>query len=223
MKTQRNRGGLVLALALAFVGACGSSTGTTASEAGTGTGATSSDITTYQQLASDARSAASAYDTAMTGSNLTLASCHSIHDGYDAQVRPWVSLMVQMAGPMDDYMNAHGGEGNADLRCGSATLLDELDYHRSIACTFPTVAADREEAARHVAAMNSYAGHLWNRCGEMLGSTTGGACCNWAPRMNGCELWSSTCCSGMMRHGCCGGMMGGGGMMHGGDCCGAGW
>lgn len=220
MRTTKNGVGPAFGLALAVVvGACGGATNDTT---GPGAGTTSSDITTYQQLASDTRSAASAYGVAMMGSSVTLASCKSVHDAYDAQVRPWVSKMVQMAGPMDDYLDAHGGGASADMRCVSATLLDELDYHRSIACTFPSVAADQNEAARHAAAMGSYAGHLWDRCGEMLGGGNGGYCCDWGPMMNGCQNWSSTCCSGMMRSGCCGGMMGGGGMMHGESCCGSG-
>ena len=60
-----------------------------------------------------------------------------------------------------------------------------------------------------------YASHLYARCGEMLanGNTSG-------PMMHGCENWSATCCTPMMRAGCCAEMMGGGGMMHGSDCCG---
>lgn len=155
----------------------------------------------------------------MVGPGVTPTTCKNIHDDYDAQVRPWVSQMVQMAGEMDGWMGNHGGGANADMRCAAATMMDDLDHHRSVACTLPDLAADQAEATRHVDAMNSYAGHLWHRCGEMLGGTNGGTCCNWEPMMNGCGSWSATCCSGMMRWGCCGGMMGGG-MMHGGDCCG---
>ncbi|MEW5208169.1 hypothetical protein, partial [Bacillus cereus] len=74
---------------------------------------------------------------------------------------------------MDDFIDGHGGSAYADMRCASATMLNELDYHRTVACTFPGLAADQAEASRHAVAMNSYAGHAWNRCGEMLGSGQG--------------------------------------------------
>jgi hypothetical protein len=184
------------ALALGAIVACG----------GTSTGAPGaggrSDITTYEQLASNTQLAVSSYRTAMAGSNITPTTCDEIHDQYDARVRPWISRMMQMAGAMDDFMGDHGGGSRADMTCGSATMMDELDHHRSVACTLATVAADRAEAARHADAMSSYARHAWDRCVEMSGAADGGT---WGPMMNGCESGSSTCCSGVMRTAdCCG-------------------
>lgn len=209
-------------LSLLVLAACGGSTSggaPTGIDGGVGAGSANSDITAYQQLAADTRSAASTYRTSMTGASASATDCMSIHDRYDALVRPWVSQMVQMAGEMDGFIDDHGGSTVADMRCTSATMMNELDYHRSIACTFSSLLADQSEATRHADAMNSYAGHVWGRCGEMLGYGAGG-CCNWGPMMNGCQDWSATCCSRMMRWDCCGQMMGGG--MQSGNCCGDG-
>lgn len=208
------------ALALGICAACGGSTSgssSTSADAGT-TGTTSSSITSYQELAGNTRSAANSYRANTTGPQATSASCRDVHDQYDAQVRPWVSRMVQMGRDLDDFMGGHGGSAYADMRCASATMMDELDHHRSVACTLTSLAANQAEAARHADAMNSYAGHAWDRCGQMLGSFNGSG--SWGPMMAGCENWSGTCCSSMM-WGCCGGMMGGRGMMNGDNCCGA--
>ena len=187
--------------------------------AGGSAGTTTADITEYQTLSSNVQSAAAAYGA--SAANITLATCKSVEDHYDAEVRPWITSMVHMAGGLDAYISDHGGGGAADLGCASASMLDELDYHRSVACTYSSAAADQNEAARDANALASYASHARTRCGEMLGSGPG-ECCNWGPMMNGCGSWSSTCCSSMMRWGCCGAMMGGG-MMGGGTCCGSGW
>ena len=202
------------AVTLTALSACGGSTSST-TPMGTGTGTTSGDITSYQQFAVNVQSTAAAYGTTMAGAGVTSTSCEGIHDQYDGQVRPWVSQMMQMGGHMDDFIDGHGGASDADMMCGSSTMMDELDHHRSIACTLADLGADRAEAARHAQAMNGYASHLYARCGEMLANGN-----TWGPMMHGCENWSATCCTPMMRAGCCAEMMGGGTMMHGSECCG---
>lgn len=187
---------------------------------------TRAEIIQYQRLSTKVQSAAGVYGATMTTGGVTAAGCNKIHDAYDAQVRPWISSMVQMAGTMDGYISDHSGGSAADMRCAAATMLNELDYHRSVACTFSSLAADQAEAVRDADALTSYANHIWTRCREMLGDSTG-ACCSWGPMMSGCANWGSTCCSSMMRWGCCGDMMsrGGtkhGGLMHGGSCCASG-
>lgn len=209
------------ALALLVAAACGSPS-TNWLESGGSIDAPRADITEYQTLSAEVQSAATAYATTMAGTSVTTANCKSIHNQYDRRVRPWISRMLDMAGEMDVHIANHGGVAAADMMCAAASMLDEIDYHRSIACTFASLEADRDEAARDVSAIASYAGHVHTRCAEMLGGTDG-TCCNWGPMMNGCANWTSTCCRSGMRWGCCGGMVTGGGMMHGGSCCGSGW
>jgi hypothetical protein len=202
--------------AVVAIAACG---GTAASSSTAG-----SEITSYQTLAATVQSVSATYSTTMLGP--TSEDCQRIHDQYDAQVRPIVSQIVQMGGTMDTFLDSQGAATSADMRCDSATMMDELDFHRSVACTFSGLNANQAEATRHADAMSSFAGHILDRCDEMLAAirgTTGNATGNnWAPMMSGCERWSATCCSAMMRSGCCGGNMGRDGMTNGETCCGSG-
>jgi hypothetical protein len=153
------------AAALAVVG-CGSSS------SGPSTGpavATSAAISQYQDLASQAQSAALGYGTAMSGPGMTVSGCAAAHDAYDAQVRPWISQMVQMSGSMDGFMDAHGGNAYADMACVAKAMLQELDAHHLVACTFATLSGDQTEAGRHVGAIASYTAHVSDRCGQMAG------------------------------------------------------
>ncbi len=94
--------------------------------------------------------------------------------------------MVQMGREMDDFMDDHGGSPYADMMCTSTAMMDELDHHRAVACMLASLAANQAEAERHADAMRAYAGHVRDRCGQMLGSDGRGACCNWGPMMTGC-------------------------------------
>jgi hypothetical protein len=199
------------AFALVATAACGGSTASS--------GSTNSDITKYQELAATVQSVSANYSATMLGP--TAADCQRIHDQYDAQVRPLVSQMLQLGGAMDNLVDSHGGSTSADLSCASATIMDELNFHRSVACTLSGFSANQAEAARHADTMSSFAGHIADRCDEVL-AARGGAAVHWAPMMSGCETWSATCCSAMMRSGCCGGLMGRDGMMNGETCCGSG-
>lgn len=212
---------LVLAVAIVsviFVG-CGGRGGGSPSGSGSsasgsssgGTASTTSDITTYQQLSSDTQAAVDGYRTSMADAAVHAGDCQSVHDRYDADVRSSVTRMVQMAGGMDAFMDDHGGSTVVDVSCLSATMMDELDFHRSTACSFGDLAHDRAEVVRHTAAMTSYIGHARDRCEEMLGHGS------WAPAMHGCEDWAHTCCSGEMHSACCGGMTSGAAMSH--TCC----
>lgn len=203
-------GGFVVAL----VAACG---GSTSSDGTAGNGASGSDIATYQQLATDTRSAASSYRMSMMATDVTPASCQAIHDHYDGQVRPWLSRMMQMSPGMDDFMDAHDGTMAADMSCVSAAMMDELDHHRATACTFADVSADQAEAVRHSGAMVGYSGHCFDRSGEMMNGSHGGAW-SWGSMMDGCRGWQADGgiphdAPGDAQHD--GGMMQGGGMMGG--------
>ncbi len=150
---------------LAAVACGGSSSGANAGPAV----ASNAEISQYQTLTSQVRSAALSYGTMMAGSGMTASGCAAAHDTYDAQVRPWISQMEQMSGSMDAFRDAHGGQAYADMACVAGAMLQELDAHRVVACTFPTLSGDQTEAARHVGVMAAYADHVAARCGQMMG------------------------------------------------------
>lgn len=147
--------------------ACGGGAGT--SPTTPGTVADNATIAQYQDLTSSVQSAAVSYGGAMGAPSMTLAGCAAAHDAYDAQVRAWISQMVQMSASMDAFMDAHGGSAYVDMTCVANAMLQELDAHRLVACTFPTLSGDQTEAARHVGVMTSYSGHVYDRCGQMTG------------------------------------------------------
>ncbi len=153
--------------------ACGGSA--TSPQAGP-SGASSPAITQYQDLSASVQSAAVSYGTTTSGPGMTLEGCAAAHDAYDAQVRPWLSQMVQMSASMDAFMDAHDGSAYADMACVANAMLQELDAHRLVACTFSTLGGDQTEATRHVGVMTSYAGHAYDRCGQMMGGQY-----TWAP------------------------------------------
>ncbi|HSO39595.1 MAG TPA: hypothetical protein VLT33_44015 [Labilithrix sp.] len=191
-------------LLLAAIAACSGET--TVMRTGSD-GVAANDVATYEQLALHVQSAAESYRTNMMGAGMTsLASCQGMHDGYDSQVRPWISQMAQMSGGMDGEMGAHGGATSADMGCVSGRMMDELDHHRQVACTAPELPVDRSEATRHAGMMTSYGAHMRDRTGQMMNGLDGGTW-SWGPMMDGCQGWHD---GGTMRDG---GMMSDGGMM----------
>jgi hypothetical protein len=131
--------------------------------------ASSATIAQYQDLTAQVQSAALSYGAAMAGPGMTLDGCATAHDAYDTQVRPGISQMVQMSASMDAFMDGHGGSAYADMACVANAMLQELDAHRLVACTFSSVSGDQAEAARHVGVMAAFAGHASERCGQMMG------------------------------------------------------
>lgn len=163
-------------------------------------------VADYRALALNLDATAAVYGSNVDGPDMTtLAMCRSFHDQYDGQVRPWVSDMVRMSGMMENYMGSRDAGTIADFSCVSATMMDELNYHRSVACSSPDLEADRIEARRHVEAMQSYAVHMSTRCAEIIGLLDGGSG-SFGPMMQGCQDWDGHC-SSMMHNACCGGMM----------------
>ncbi len=156
-----------------------------------GTSAGASNITTYETLAGQVQSAATAYRAAMTAQGMTLQGCQPAHDQYDATVRPWIEQMVQMSGAMDGFMGAHQGADFEDMACVAQAMLGELDAHRQVACTLGDLGADQDEAVRHVGVMLEDAGHAYDRCVQMTGGMGGGSYA-WGPTMNGCGAPSGT-------------------------------
>lgn len=158
-------------------------------------------VANSQELAANVQTTAADYGSTMMASSTTADTCKPIHDQYDMHVRPWVSQILQTSGSMDSYIGQHGGGRSADDVCAAASMMDELDYHRSVACTFSDLAGSRAEAARHVNAMKSLASNVSTRCGEVT-VALGGASSNWSPAMQGCQNWDGRC-SAMMHAACC--------------------
>jgi len=177
---------------------------------------TTDDIAIYQQLAVKVQERATTYRMAMMAPETeTVADCQRMHEQYDAEVRPWVSRMVQMSGGMDRYMSDHGGSDVADHACVSGAMTHELDRHHAQACTLANLDADQEQAVRHVDAMLTYSGHMWDRSDQMVrGSDSGNW--HWGPMMAGCEDLDGHCPGMGYDDDCGGGMMDG---MAGGACC----
>lgn len=142
-------------------------------------------IATYQDLTGRVQSAALSYGATMSGPTMTVGDCAAAHDAYDAQVRPWVSQMVQMAGAMDGYIGAHDGYAYADMSCAASAMLGDLDAHHRVACNFLHPSDAQAEAARHVGVMTSYSAHMYDRCGQMMGGH-GGQGYTWGPNAMGC-------------------------------------
>lgn len=142
-------------------------------------------IATYQDLSGRVQSAALSYGATMSAPTVTVAGCSAAHDVYDAQVRPWVSQMVQMSGAMDGFIGAHDGAAFADMSCVANAMLADLDAHRRVACTFARLSDDQAEAARHAGVMTSYSAHVYDRCGQMMGGI-GGHGYMWGPNAAGC-------------------------------------
>jgi hypothetical protein len=130
-------------------------------------------IATFQELTANVQSAALAYGTTVSGPGMTTGACPAAHDAYDAEVRPWMSQLVQLSGRMDGFIDGHSGTTYADMSCVAHAMLDELDAHRHAACTFPTLPEDQAEVARHTGLVTSFAGHLYDRCGQMMGGLDG--------------------------------------------------
>lgn len=142
-------------------------------------------VVAYQDLADRVQTAALTYRATMGGPGMTAAGCSAAHDAYDAQVRPWLSDMVQRSGAMDDLIVAHDGAGYADMGCVTSAMMADLDAHRLAACTFGTLSEDRAESYRHADVIASYGAHVYDRCGQMTGGL-GGRGYMWGPMAPGC-------------------------------------
>lgn len=183
------------AAALVLAAGCGSAT---SPELTQGTGTPQSEVASYQSLAQKVQSAAASYGSSVAAQSMSsLAACRTLHNAYDAEVRPWIIRMNVVSSEMDRLIDQRGGAAYADIGCAAAGMLSELDHHAAIACSYANLSDDRTEAARDVNAMQGYALHISGRCGEMMsGLSCAGCMMHWGPMMQGCAGWH-------------GGMMGG--------------
>jgi len=155
--------------------------------------------TTFQTLDGRVQAEASAYRKRMTDGSTTLATCAAVHAEYDADVRPAIKEMMGMGSGLDDSVAVRGLGGDADFACVAASMLDELDYHRSLACGSSDLAANQAEAVRHADAMKAFARHVWDRCKQMTSDEAGVPASN--GMMDACQTWDGQCTATM--HDCC--------------------
>jgi len=173
-------------LGMVTVGLIAAACGGSSTDPGTGPGtADRASIASYQDLTERVQSAALSYGATMGAPGMTVAGCSAAHDAYDAQVRPWLSQMEQMSGSMDAFIDEHQGSSSADVSCVSSAMRDELEAHHLVACTFASLGDDQAEASRHADVMASYAAHVHDRCGQMMGGLDGHGY-RWGPTATAC-------------------------------------
>ncbi len=93
--------------------------------------------------------------------------------------------MAQMSGAMGSFIAAHDGSAFADTSYVASAMLADLDAHHRVACTFASLSDDQAEASRHADVIASYAAHVYDRCGQMIGGLDGRGY-TWGPMMTGC-------------------------------------
>jgi len=103
------------------------------------------------------------------------AACRTARTAYDAQVRPRIESMVALAPKVDRWLQARGPDEHADTGCAAATMLDELERHLAIACSFPDLAANRAESLQHLEAMDRWADLEVARAAEAAAAMAPGA------------------------------------------------
>ena len=175
----------------------------------------SSDATVFQQGVAAAIQALDSYQAA-TDTMSTAAGCGTAVSGYGAPMQGDLDRMRSRSGSMDDQMRGMGQPSRADVTCGLQGMDDELQHHLKVACHEADMDHNREEAARHVAAMGTALQHMQMRAAEASAAMGQGM----GPGMmvdGGWRMWDG----GTMHPddhpmGCPGGPMSDGGMMPGG-------
>ena len=130
------------------------------------------DIQSFRSDALAVSAAASTYGN-QAAQMQSVASCTTLHQGYDSQVRPMVGRMQSLAPNMDSMMGDEQHMGDADMDCAANAMMAELDAHRNAACASSSdMAQNVAEAQRHSGAMMQWAAHEADRS-EELGSLMG--------------------------------------------------
>jgi hypothetical protein len=174
----------------------------------------SSDATVFQQGVAAAIQALDSYQAA-TDTMSTAAGCGTAVSGYGAPMQSDLDHMMSRSAAMDDQMRGMGQPSRADVTCGLQGMDDELRHHLQVACHAADMDHNREEAARHVAAMGTALQHMQMRAAEVSAGTGHGPGSGMMD--GGSRMWDG----GMMdpdHHpmGCPGGPMMDGGVMPGG-------
>lgn len=130
------------------------------------------DVSSYQQLASDAVVQLQAYCASASGMS-SGADCAAALRRYLDHIRPDVAGMMPLAGPIDDRMMGMGMPAG-DMRCGAERMSGELEHHAGVACASADMNANRSEAMGHCEAMGEYLDHMRMRGAEAGGMMGGG-------------------------------------------------
>lgn len=154
-------------LAAAIVGAVAACGG-----AGEDGGADGARLAAFRAGVERVDAAAAAYGSSAANA-ADAGACLALHHGYDADVRPVVDHLREMAGWMDERVAARCDPAHADVSCGADAMCAELDRHASAACAAADMGANAAEAAAHAAAMHDWAEHQRTRAGELEGAMAG--------------------------------------------------
>jgi hypothetical protein len=103
------------------------------------------------------------------------SACAAAESAYDAQVRPLVNRMHDLAGGMDAQMTSMMGQaGSADMSCAGDAMTTELDRHHAVACASPADMLPNEaEADHHARWMMAWADHQRARVAQMSSGSMG--------------------------------------------------
>ena len=145
------------------------------------------DVTAYRMLLEDVVVTTTHYRTVMMDPGMTAGTCGHFHGDYDATLRWYLDQMPALAGEMDLVMMDHHGGDVADIACMTDAMRNELDQHARLACSWPDLASDRAEAARHVEAMLVLTAHATERCEEMQTGLDGSGW-SWGDMMPRCHM-----------------------------------
>ena len=136
--------------------------------AGCGGASTSSSgaVTAFEQNLAAATQALTSYQVA-TRNMATAADCSAAVNAYGTPMQGDLDHMMSTSGSMDDQMRSMGQTSRADVGCGVQAMHDELGRHLQVACHGVDMANDRDEAARHIAAMANGLQHMQMRSAEL--------------------------------------------------------
>jgi hypothetical protein len=139
--------------------------------AGCGASAPSSlDTDSFSQDVAAATQALGVYQSATQSMN-TAADCSSAVNGYGTPMQGDLDHMMSVSGSMDDQIRSMGQPSRSDVGCGVQGMDDELGHHLQVACHDADMDHDRQEAARHVAAMGNALRHMQMRVAEVSAQT----------------------------------------------------
>ncbi|MHB8875645.1 MAG: hypothetical protein ACYC8T_18320 [Myxococcaceae bacterium] len=127
---------------------------TCALAAGCGPGMPATDPAAYQKLTQDSLAMVEMHRT--NAAAMTMSTCTTEHDRYDAEMRPMIDSLKAKSGGMDTCMKDMGKPADADLAAGCTSMMAELDSHKTAACASMDLAAQKTEATRHCDAMKTW-------------------------------------------------------------------
>lgn len=139
--------GSAIAIALGAA-ACGGATGSARD---------ASALTAYQAVGQQMTTTLTAY-AADAAAMPDVAACDAAYGRYQGAMPPLAERMREMSQAMDQRM-AQAGHPGFDMGCMADAMRAELGHHHAAACAGADLAADRQEAAEHVATMSRFMEH----------------------------------------------------------------